>query len=82
MEKRTLKTEYRKYIRREVRQVERNFVENVPYCIYIKDIPIPTYQTMWDENRKLREQISRLKKITAILWISMAAFTIALFSVQ
>lgn len=43
--------------------MERNFVENVPYCIYINDIPIPTYQTMWDENRKLREQISRLKKL-------------------
>lgn len=62
--------------------MERKFVEYVPDCIYINDISVPTYQTMWDENRKLREQISRLKKITAILWISMAAFTIALFLVQ
>lgn len=62
--------------------MEREFAEDVPECIYINDIPVPTYQTMWDEDRKLREQISRLKKITAILWIAMAAFIIALFSVR
>ena len=62
--------------------MERKFVEDVPDCIYINDISVPTYQKVWDENRKLREQIRRLKRITAILWLAMAAFTIALFSVK